>query len=88
LNIKAVVLPVVVSDSLCNLIEEELLLSLIVSPSLKDHVGSTKHFSDSIEWKLRDEIEWSIDIETKFFIQSLGLNFISFVKIENSPFLV
>jgi hypothetical protein len=88
LNFDAIVLPVVVSNGLGNLIEPELLLSLIISPSLKDHVGSTKHFSNSIEWKLRDEVEWSVDVETKFFIQSLCLKFISFVKIENSPFLV
>jgi hypothetical protein len=38
LNIKAVVLPVVVSDSLGDLIEEELLLSLVLSPSLESNV--------------------------------------------------
>jgi hypothetical protein len=51
LDIKAVVLPVVVSDSLCDFIKPELLLSLVVSPSLEDHVGSSEHLSDSVEWK-------------------------------------
>jgi hypothetical protein len=54
LNVKAVVLPVVVSDGLGDFIEEELLLSLVISPSLEDHVGSSKHLSDSVKWKLRD----------------------------------
>jgi hypothetical protein len=88
LNIKAVVLPVVVSDGLCLLIEEELLLSSILSPSLEDHIGTTKHLSNSVEWKLRYEVEWSIDVETKFFIESLSLSLWSLIGIENSPSLV
>jgi hypothetical protein len=52
LNVKAVVLPVVVSDSLAHFIEEELLLSDIVSPSLEDNVGSSEHLNNSVEWKL------------------------------------
>jgi len=88
LNFEAIVLPVVISNGLGNLIEPELLLSLIISPPLKNHVGSTKHFSNSIKWKLRDEVEWSIDMETKFFIESLCFSLGSLVKIENSPFLV
>jgi hypothetical protein len=88
LDINAIVLPVVVSDGLGHFIEEELLLSSIVSPSLEDHVGSSKHLSNSVEWKFRDKIEWSVDVETEFFIQSLGLSFGSFVKIDDLPFLV
>jgi hypothetical protein len=68
LDIEAVVLPVVVSDGLGFFIEPELLLSNIVSPSLEDHVGSSEHLSNSVEWKFRNEIEWSIDVETKLFI--------------------
>jgi len=63
------------------------LLSLVLSPSLKDHVGSTEHLSNSVEWKLRYEIEWSVDVETEFFIESLSLNLWSLVKIEYSPSL-
>jgi hypothetical protein len=73
LDVKAVVLPVVVSNSLGLFIEPELLLSYILSPSLEDHVGSTKHFSNSVEWKLRDKVEWSVDVEAELFIESLGL---------------
>jgi hypothetical protein len=88
LDFKAKVLPVVVFDGLSNLIEEELLLSCILSPSLEDHIGSSKHLSNSVEWKLRDNIEWSIDVESEFLIQSLSLSLCSLVKIDNLPFLV
>jgi hypothetical protein len=88
LDVEAIVLPVVVSDSLGDFIEPELLLSLIVSPSLEDHVGSAKHFSNSVEWELRDNVEWSIDVESKFFVQSLGLSLVSLIEIKDSPSLV
>jgi hypothetical protein len=62
-------------------------LSNIVSPSLEDHVGSSEHLSNSVEWEFRDKIEGSVNVETEFFIQSLGLSFWSFVKINYSPSL-
>jgi hypothetical protein len=88
LDFNGVVLPVVVSDSLGDLIKEELLLSGVLSPSLKDHVGSTEHLYHSVEWKLRNDVEWSIDIEAKFFIKTLGLSLCLLVKIEYLPSLV
>jgi hypothetical protein len=88
LDVPTVVLPVVVSDSLGDFVEPELLLSLIVSPSLEDHVGSAKHFSNSVEWEFRNKVEWSVDVETEVIIHSLGLCLGSLVKIENLPFLV
>jgi hypothetical protein len=45
------------------------------------------HLSNSIEWKFRDKIEWSIDVETEFFIQSLSLNLSGLVKIKYIPSL-
>jgi hypothetical protein len=88
LDFEAVVLPVVVSKSLRLFIEPELLVSGILSPSLKDNVSTTEHLSNSIEWKLGDKVEWSIDVEAKFFIQSLSSSLFSLVKIKNLPFLV
>jgi hypothetical protein len=88
LDIKAIVLPVVVSDSLGDFIKPELLLSSVLSPSLEDQVGSTKHLHNSVEWKFRDDVEWSIDVEAKFFIESLGLSLSGFIKIDNLPSLV
>jgi hypothetical protein len=88
LDFEAVVLPEVVSKSLRLFIEPELLVSGILSPSLKDNVSTTEHLSNSIEWKLGDKVEWSIDVEAKFFIQSLSSSLFSLVKIKNLPFLV
>jgi hypothetical protein len=88
LDFEAVVLPVVVSKSLRLFIEPELLVSGILSPSLKDNVSTTKHLSNSVEWKLGDKVEWSIDVEAKFFIKSLSSSLFSLVKIKNLPFLV
>jgi hypothetical protein len=45
------------------------------------------HFNNSIEWKFRNKVEWSIDIETEFFIKSLGFSLSSLVKIKDLPFL-
>jgi hypothetical protein len=64
------------------------LLCSIVSPSLEPHVSVTVHLSNSIEWKLGDKIEWSVDMESEFFVESLGLNLSSFIKINNLPLLV
>jgi hypothetical protein len=52
LDVKAIVLPVVVSDSFCLFIEPELLLSLIVSPSSQPHIAGSVALGNSVEWKL------------------------------------
>jgi hypothetical protein len=88
LDFEAVVLPVVVSKSLSLFIEPELLVSGILSPSLKDNISTTEHLSNSIEWELGDKIEWSIDVESEFFIESLGLKLSGLIKIEYLPLLV
>jgi hypothetical protein len=88
LDVKAVVLPVVVSDSLRDFIEPELLLPCVLSPSSESDLSIAMHLSDSVEWHLRDNVEWSVDIESKFFVESLGFSLCSFVKIKDSPSLV
>jgi len=80
--------PVVVLDSLRDSIEVPLLVSGIVSPSLHPDVVSTVALSQSTEWKFREEIEWSIDMEAKVFVDTLSLWALCFVKIDNLPFLV
>jgi hypothetical protein len=42
----------------------------------------------SLHWKSRSNIEWSIDIESKLFIETLGLSLCLLVKIKNLPSLV
>jgi hypothetical protein len=88
LDCKTVVLPVVVSDSLSDFVEPELLLSCVLSPSSESHLGITMHLSDSIEWKFWNKIEWSIDVESKFFIQSLSFSLCLLIKIKYLPSLV
>jgi hypothetical protein len=80
--------PVVVFNSLGYTIEEPLLWSIVVSLSLHPNIVSTVAFSNSSEWKLGDQIEWSVDMEAPSFVKSLGLWALSLVKIEDSPFLV
>jgi hypothetical protein len=87
LNFQSIVLPVVVSDSLGDLIEPPLLLSGVVSPSLEGHLGVSVHLSNSVEWKLRNDVEWSVDLETELFVKSLGFCLNS-VNINNLPSLV
>jgi hypothetical protein len=41
--------------------------------------------SNSIEWKLGDKVEWSVDMESKVFAYTLGLNGLCFVKIDHIP---
>lgn len=60
----------------------------IVSPSLKDNVVGTNALSNSVEWKFRDEIEWSVDVETEFFIESFSFSLCLLVKIKDLPSLV
>jgi hypothetical protein len=87
LDFKGVVLPVVVSYCLGNFIKEPLLLSGIISPSSEVYLSVSVHLGNSVEWKFRDNVEWSVDVESKFFIQSLSLSLDS-VNIDNLPSLV
>jgi len=88
LDFEGIVLPLVASDGLRNLIEVPLLSFNIVSPSLKSNIVSTNAFSNSVEWKLRDNVEWSVDVETEFLIESLGFSLRTFIKIQDIPFLI
>jgi hypothetical protein len=46
------------------------------------------HLCNSVEWKLRDNVEWSVDVESEFLIQSFSLSLCLLVKIKNLPSLV
>jgi hypothetical protein len=81
-------LPVVVLDCLGDTIEVPLLGLGVDSPSLEPDVVSTVAFNHSTEWKIGLDVEWSVDMETKVFGDTLNLRTLSFVKINNLPFLV
>jgi len=72
-------LPVVVLECLRDFIEVPLLGSDILSPSLEPNVVSSVAFSNSLHWHSGSKIEWSIDVETEFLIESLCSILISFV---------
>jgi hypothetical protein len=77
--------PVVVLNGLGDSIEVPLLCSSIVSPSLQPDVVSSVALSNSVEWKLGDKVEWSVDMESKVFADTLGLDCLCFVKIDDIP---
>jgi len=78
-------LPVVVLDGLGDSVEVPLLGLSIVSPSLEPDVVGTVTLNHSVEWEFRDNVEWSVYMEAKIFVETLSLDSISFVKIDNIP---
>jgi hypothetical protein len=60
----------------------------VVSPSLEPDIVGTVAFSNSVHWKFGDEVEWSVDMEAKVLVDSLGLDSFSFIKINNLPLLI
>jgi len=81
-------LPVVILECLRDTIEVPLLGLGVVSPSSHPDVVGTVALNDSIEWKLRDQVERSVDMETEVFVETLGLVTLCFVKINNLPLLM
>jgi hypothetical protein len=51
------------------------------------NIVGTNALSNSSEWKFGDEVEWSIDMESEFFVKSLSLRSLCFIKIDNIPLL-
>jgi hypothetical protein len=88
LNVKWVALPVVILDGLGDLIEVPLLSSNISSPSLQPNIVGTVALNDSLEWQSWSDVEWSVDVKTEFFIDSLGSILCLGIQIENLPSLV
>jgi hypothetical protein len=60
----------------------------VVSPSLHGYIVSSNALCHSSKWKFRDEIEWSIDVETEVFAHSFNLRTLGFIKINNLPLLM
>jgi hypothetical protein len=87
LDFKAISSPHIAFNGLSRLIEPPLLLLGILSVSSDCHIIGVS-FHKSVHWKLRDNIEWPVDVESKFFVESLGLSLCHLVKIEDLPSLV
>jgi len=71
------------------LLVEPPFLSVSAILGLDDHVSVVDKIKISTVWKLRDDEEWSFDIETEFFIQfSLSWLTFPFVNVDNVPLLM
>jgi len=81
-------LPLFISDSLGLLIEPEKLILSVLDPSVEMNPSSTVTSHDSSHWHVRSNVEWSVDVETELFIESLSFNLSSIVEIDDLPFLV
>jgi hypothetical protein len=88
LDIQGVALPVVVLESLGDFIEVPLLGSNILSPSLQPNVVGSMAFNDSLHWHSGSNIEWSVDMEAEFLVETLGSSSRGFVNVKNLPPLV
>jgi hypothetical protein len=44
--------------------------------------------SNSLHWHSRSDIEWSIDVESEFLVETLGSNLVSLIKIDDLPSLI
>jgi len=58
------------------------------SPSSQVDPMVSVHSNNSLHWHSRSDVEWSVDIEAKFFIHSLGFKLVGFINIDNLPSLV
>jgi hypothetical protein len=88
LDFNSVVLPLLRSDGLASWVEVELLCCGILSPSSEVHVVGTMSHNNSLHWKSRFEVEWSVGVETKTWDYSLGLDLLSLIFVDDLPFLV
>jgi len=60
----------------------------VLNPSVEMHPSTTVASDESLHWHVRSDIEWSVDVETEFFIESFSFTLSSLVKIDDIPFLV
>jgi hypothetical protein len=78
---------VVIPDGLGDSIEDEL-HCWMGCPSLQQDVAAAVTLNMSLEWKLRNDVEWSVDVESEVFVKSLLLRSLVLVKIEYLPLLM
>jgi hypothetical protein len=64
------------------------LILSVLDPSVKVDPSSTVASHDSLHWHHWSEVEWSIDMETEFFIESFSFILFGFINIDDIPFLV
>jgi len=77
-----------VQDSLGGLIKLPLLSCSSLDPSSEINISVSVHLSNSLHWKSRSDVEWSVDVESELFVNSLGLFLLGLIKIDDIPSLV
>jgi len=60
----------------------------VLSPSHEGDVVVSFSFSNSVHWESRDNVEWSVHVESEFVIYSCLWNWFCFINIDDSPSLV
>jgi hypothetical protein len=84
-----VVLPVHIEDGLCLFVKSPLgMFSMSWGPSSQVDPMVTVHGGNSLHWHSGSHVEWSVDVEAKFLIHSLGCNLFRILDIDDLPFLV
>jgi hypothetical protein len=81
-------LPVVILQSLSDWIEEPLLSLSILDVSSLLNIVSSNTFSNSLHWKSRSDVEWSISIESEVLVETLLFSLAGLVNIKDCPLLV
>ena len=77
-----------VLNSLANVIKEPLLRLSTGTSSLEDNVSSTVEIKDSLHWEFRNNVEWSVNVETEFLVKSFSWCFLFSIAIDNAPSLI
>jgi len=74
-------------DGSCQMIKVEDLMSIVFLLILEIQVASWSYSQCSMFWKSRDQIEWSVSVESTIIIKSASWFWCLLIKIKNSPFL-
>jgi hypothetical protein len=76
-------------DGLGSSIEDEVLTESVSGWSgiFEDEVVGTDAFNDSLHEHLGDDEEWSVDFQAEVFVQSLSLDLLGFVSVDELPLL-
>jgi hypothetical protein len=89
MDLHDMVLPVHVVNCLSLLIKSPLgMFGMSWSPSSEIDPDIWVHGYNSLHWHSRSDVEWSVDMETEFFVESLSLKLFSIFKIDYLPSLV
>jgi hypothetical protein len=56
--------------------------------SLKINLACSNGFDNSVHWKSGNNVEWSVNVETEIFTESILWYWFSFIKMNDLPSLV